>query len=271
MATGNTPRKFPYFRVYSDILSDPKTVELSNAELGFFIRLLAIANQQDPRGEICSEVTKLRHFVTFLTQTKTITVQKYLTKLSDLDLIRIHEEQNRIVITNWHKRQFISDDATARSLKRYYKDQEIARATERATARARVEVEYKDIKAQNPTNDLAKTSPSLDQVPDEKKESDKELWKKINAVTNGLKDFFPEGKQFSEKANKMGYHPGAILQALERCHKYLPNDPFAYCWRIVQVESGNYHYEDFQKEEMRMKEEFGEIGVTHEHSKRNVD
>lgn len=111
------PRRMPWFRFYDEALTDPKMAQLSNAEWGYWTKLLCFANQQNPRGEIYYGE---KNFSTFSEKVLNISRKssgKFLEKFEDLGLIHFDEDNECLVITNWHKRQFPSDDVTARTIK----------------------------------------------------------------------------------------------------------------------------------------------------------
>jgi len=264
------PRRMPWFRFYHDALTDHKMIQLSNAAWGYWLKLLCLANQQNPRGSIYYGE---KNFGTLYEKILNISLkssEKFLKKFEELGLIHFDEDNECLVITNWKKRQFDWDDATARKRK----SRELSRARERAMSRGRAEQNRADKKqrleqnnvsgsdndtdANDAFKDLNKTLPTLDQVPNDT--DDIETWSKINAIKSELKTWWPKVGDFIGRANKMNKHPGAILQALERCYEKNPRDPFAYCWKILQIESGNKYYEDFQKEAETHKQELEEMG-----------
>ena len=226
--------------------------QLSLAQFGFWVKLLCLANQQDPRGEIYYGEKKFSTLSVKILNISRKSSEKFLTKFENLGLIHFDEENKCLVITNWHKRQFPSDDVTARTIKHMRNK----RLRERSSERPRVEESIKNNKSTEKTTAPFPASPQND--------DHIETWQKINALSKELKPSFPQVKDFIGKANKMNKHPGAILQALEKCFKYKPRDPKAYFWQIVKIEDGNKNYEDFRRRENDTwgKEALRETGVS---------
>jgi hypothetical protein len=240
MATENTPRRMPWFRLYDDLLTNLKTVQLSNAETGVWIKLLCLANQQNPRGEIYYGLTEMCTFVAKALHLRKNMLQKCFVKFEDLGLIHFNEENKCLVITNWDKRQFASDDVTARTLPHMRRK----RLRERSREHPRAEADtYKD--------------KSIDQTG--KNDDHVETWSRINQLSKELKKTFPEVNAFVARANKAKRHPTSILQALERIFEGNAKDPRALFTHIVDVESPNFHANDYVKEATKMKGDTEEV------------
>ena len=58
---------------------------------------------------------------------------------------------------------------------------------------------------------------------------------------------FPEVHAFKNQALKAGKNHRSILHTLSRCHLSKPKDPWAYCKRIIELESMNYNARDHEK------------------------
>jgi uncharacterized phage protein (TIGR02220 family) len=103
-----------WFRLYDEILDDPKMMALSAKEFQTWILLLCLANRETAgkRGEIC------RDFATISRQLhgENRTISQILKRFIELGLIQENGKSIRIV--NWDKRQFKSDDVLQR-VKRY--------------------------------------------------------------------------------------------------------------------------------------------------------
>jgi hypothetical protein len=59
---------------------------------------------------------------------------------------------------------------------------------------------------------------------------------------------FPEVFAFKNKMLKAKKNEKAILHALHRCYLLKPDDPWAYCKKILDVEDGNYNERDYQRD-----------------------
>ena len=66
---------------------------------------------------------------------------------------------------------------------------------------------------------------------------------------------FEKANDFAGQMLKKRMHPGAILYALTQCLQYKPKEPWSYCLRICQKESGNLYEAEHH---LRSREQFGE-------------
>jgi len=115
-----------WFRMYSEILNDPKMVDLTTTDYGVWVKLLALANQQSERGfirlrsargqAIGTLSTLLRHRKDRLRTTLDLFKER---GMIDFDL---DGKEGWLEITNWNKKQFQSDDVTARTRKHKQKE-----------------------------------------------------------------------------------------------------------------------------------------------------
>jgi hypothetical protein len=110
-------RRKPWFRMWDELLTDPKMLSLSNAQVGMWCKLLCFANQQTVRGIISFEPgTFDRTFEKVLNSRRNIS-KTALKKFQELGMINIDLEEGYVTIINWNKRQFASDDVTERTKK----------------------------------------------------------------------------------------------------------------------------------------------------------
>ena len=95
-----------WFRFYSEALNDPKVQQLSSALFKYWVNLLCVANETEPRGTIKSvEVPyKLR-----IREVEWQRARDYFREVGLLD-----GEDEDLSIHGWDQRQFSSDDTTAR-------------------------------------------------------------------------------------------------------------------------------------------------------------
>ena len=97
-----------WFRMYCDIIDDEKIAAISDRAFKVFVFLMSICTQNDHLdGRIPDEKILSWRF-----RMKEIKIEKSLSELMDQGIISRHE--GAIIITNWRKRQFKSDDINAR-------------------------------------------------------------------------------------------------------------------------------------------------------------
>jgi len=105
-----------WFRVYNEILDDPKIAKMDGETFRCFIYLLAVVSEQETEGVLEMSVEdvawRLRVSQDMLSQSITYMVNNKIIK----------KEKNKIIIINWSKRQFSSDDVSTR-VKRFRKKQ----------------------------------------------------------------------------------------------------------------------------------------------------
>ena len=104
----------PWFRVYTEILTDPKMGELTDSEFRTWIEILAFACQTGNEGETKENRKNLKWCL------KRRGVERHIEKLIALSILKIADDENgHIIVTNWNKRQFKSD--TSRDRMREYR------------------------------------------------------------------------------------------------------------------------------------------------------
>jgi len=113
----------PWFRVYSDILDDKKIKRIARKTgqskaliIGFWIGLLAIANQGPERGELCLAEglpIDIEDLIDELGLSEEI-VEQLLKAFRAMKMI---DGGETMIISNWEKRQFASDSSTERTRK----------------------------------------------------------------------------------------------------------------------------------------------------------
>ena len=111
-----------WFRVYTDILDDPKINNMSNKTFKIFIKMLAFCSELEHFGVINGHkddpVWRLR-----------LRRNSWESALKELEALKIITVKNSVItILSWGKRQYKSDDSTAR-----VKRSRIKKATGRET------------------------------------------------------------------------------------------------------------------------------------------
>ena len=107
-----------WFRVYSEMLNDPKLDDFTDAQIGIWIKLLCLANLQTQRGYIEIKTIKksAMYALAALLRTRTDRLGTALRLFSDRNMTTydLEGKEGYVAITNWHKRQFKSDDVAKR-------------------------------------------------------------------------------------------------------------------------------------------------------------
>src|SRR5260221_5894290 len=97
-----------WFRLYSDLLNDPKAQRLSPALFKHWINLLCLANVSEPRGVLPAE-----HDIAFNLRIRPFEVRKIMAQLVDAGLME-RRDDGRFAPHNWEERQRRSDDINER-------------------------------------------------------------------------------------------------------------------------------------------------------------
>lgn len=100
--------KRPWFRLYSELLHDPKVQTLSETMFKAYINTLCIAGMNDPRGAI----PHLADYA-FLLRVSEKQAEKIRNSLKISELLE--ENSDGFFIHNWDERQFESDNVTIRT------------------------------------------------------------------------------------------------------------------------------------------------------------
>jgi len=110
----------PWFRVYSDILSDKKIKHITEKlqepkalTIGIWVTMLAIANESEDRGNLLITSTKPYSVSDLVDETgvNELKINDFLEEFKAWEMITWDEY---IAISNWKKRQFRSDFSTSR-------------------------------------------------------------------------------------------------------------------------------------------------------------
>lgn len=88
-----------------------------------------------------------------------------------------------------------------------------------------------------------KSLPSQEHI---KEESLPQVKQHINEIAKQLyeREIFPKAQAFVNKSIKEKRNLRAILHTLSRCMLSKPEDPWAFCMKIIQVEDGNFNEQD---------------------------
>lgn len=59
---------------------------------------------------------------------------------------------------------------------------------------------------------------------------------------------FREAHKWMQKQRNFHMNPRAILLTLKQCHKHHPDNPWAYCNKIIKIENGNFNEQDYRRD-----------------------
>ena len=105
-----------WFRVYNEILDDPKVAKMDGETFRCFIYLLAISSEKETNGIINMSISDISWRIRVPINTLEAAIAYFL------DNNILTKENGLFVITNWKKRQFASDNVGQR-VKRYREKQ----------------------------------------------------------------------------------------------------------------------------------------------------
>lgn len=97
-----------WFRLWTEIIDDPKLCQLTDAEHRRFIHCLALAAEQEKEGKINGTIEELAWRI----RTKPQALKSTIEKLVSLNILK--SNGNGLEFINWTKRQFRSDNSTER-------------------------------------------------------------------------------------------------------------------------------------------------------------
>lgn len=99
-----------WFRVYHDIIDDPKMLALSRAQRWHVVELLAVSSRQTLRGTLPNMKIISIHLRLSLRET-----EKLIEFMIANGFVDTNSDGSRLSMHGWDKRQFKSDDVSARS------------------------------------------------------------------------------------------------------------------------------------------------------------
>jgi len=140
-----------WFRMYCEILDDPKVARMTDSQFRIFTYLLAVASECDREGCIQLTVKDLAWRMRF-SEDK---LSDALEHLCEAGIVAKHE--NGCQVVNWRKRQFRSDNVTGRT-KRFRErsaerssESPMERLRERHQSRADTEADTEQSRAEGTT------------------------------------------------------------------------------------------------------------------------
>jgi hypothetical protein len=248
-----------WFRMYSEILDDPKVARMTDSQFRIFTYLLAVASECDREGCIQLTVKDLA----WRMRCPEDKLSDALEHLCEAGIIAKHENEFQVV--NWRKRQFRSDNVTGRT-KRFRErsgerssEPPMERLRERHQSRADTEADTEQSRGDHPVDNSAESACS--EKPDKNgAEEVKALLEKIATLMPGAW-FFQEVALFTQSSipriNRGEIHQEALLHTLRRLAEELGNGetilrPKAFLKKIMEAENGHYQEQEEQLRKERL-------------------
>lgn len=236
-----------WFRFYNETIDDPKMRKLDDKSFRIFVFLLCLASESEDRGRIY----EAEEDIIWRLRIKEKDYHKAISILESLDIISF--ENNILIINNWNKRQFESDDTTKR-VKRFRERKRNVTVTppdtEQIQNRTDTEAEQTQTVSQPPVDNPPAQSPSEPKNGNDKTEIT-ELVEKIftirhdkdmqAGVVNFVRNYMPDKNSNREAI----YH--CLNRLLEKLNKGEKVEvPYKYLEHIFKTENGNFNERDYQ-------------------------
>jgi hypothetical protein len=97
-----------WFRLYNEIIDDPKVAKLTDGEFRLFIYLMCVASESEKMGKIDMNVDQLA----WRLRKKRKKIEQTVSKLTHLGILEVAGDV--LIFVNWQKRQRPSDSSTER-------------------------------------------------------------------------------------------------------------------------------------------------------------
>lgn len=107
----------PWFRVYSEMFTDPKMARFTPAQCWLWVAILAAASESPRRGYLLAtefEPSSVRD-LSKLARVRPSLVENTLPKMVDLGMLAFDDELKAYYLINWDNRQFESDTSRDRT------------------------------------------------------------------------------------------------------------------------------------------------------------
>ena len=250
-----------WFRLYTEILDDPKIQRLSDSEFRDFIYLMCVACEVEKNGSIPLSSEDIawrirRDHNSLLLSIKTLKRFHVTVSCNANETLMKHSNETHnetlhndgIHFINWNKRQFKRDNSSERV--RRYRDKK----KHETPCNGYMKRDVTPLE-QNRDRDIkevgAPAPPSLETKEDLTESSIPRIKQALSELTEKLyrEKTFIDAPKFKNQMLKQGKNPRAILHALIRCDIKKPgsNEAWGYCLQIMKVEDGNYNERDSTK------------------------
>ena len=198
-----------WFRCYIDILDDHKIHSMHPEAFKVMMFIFAYCCEKDNDGMIKEGAEELMWRMRYLSRDQVDTFTHAIAELEDLNIIEIQD--SCLIVLNWNKRQYKSDNRTAQTRKRRRK--------------------LKDLGVSDKSESIHESTPDTDTDSETKTESNIKPIKKANLITIEEK-----GKVFIKKV--MDYN-------LENKRKYDDDMLSEFCdyWLELDINSNKYRFQ----------------------------
>jgi hypothetical protein len=186
-----------WFRLYDDIIDDPKVLLLSPEWRWNYVALLACANRHKVRGELPNAQELSVHLRVSVNK-----AQHIIDRFKGLGFVDQSDDGIRLMIHGWHRRQFKSDDITDRTAR--------SKQRQRERSQERCEERHGNVAGNGPDTDTEAETESPPSVLAKAKTSSPKGKKLVDFV---LPDWIPADAwadwEESRRATKNPLTPGA--------------------------------------------------------------
>lgn len=228
--------KAPAFQFYvRDWLSDPQLRMCSHSTRGIWIDLLCLMWEAPERGKIEGTPDQISRMV----GSSNGEFQNFLNEANSTKFADVTICPSKVTITN-------------RRMMREQKDRESARLRkqrQRSHAPCHAKVTPPSSSSSSSSKDLKSKEPPVGLPSKEEisESSEPKIIQDLQRVCEELRPSFAKVFAFKNAMLKKHKNPRAILHALVRCRIRAPDDPWAFCIKIMGVEDGNYNERDWRK------------------------
>ena len=236
-----------WFRLYTEIIDDPKIAKMNDSQFRIFIYLLAVASEHEKDGLIALSLDELAWRI----RQPKLRLLNALRYLEEVRIIACYDEGVELI--NWNKRQFKSDNVTERTKRSRERSRE--RLPERHQSRADTETETEQSRGEDLPVDNLQEDASLKNSEDNDSKEIKTLLKKISELKPDPK-FYQDVSLFVTsgipRVHRKEISQKALLHSLKRLTEEITrgeniSHPRAYLQAVMEAENGHYRELEEQK------------------------
>jgi len=254
-----------WFRLYSEMMDDPKMSELSPTDFQIFIYLLCLACELEKKGSIDLPLSQISYKI----RRKPHQIETVLERLSSLKIIEMNHNGFRFI--NWNKRQFQSDNVNERVRK--HRSGNVTRNVTKPFLETLHET-APDTDTETETDNNPRKSPpgkadalnSEIAKDDRKPVSDNKHFSvssgeyaiAIEEIGKRIAKHFPDVWKWIQIQLRKKVHPYSVQGVLTEAEPYLESSksPFAYLEAVMKTKGPNYKAKIAEREAEGMKIDF---------------